>query len=299
MRSPGPIRQVTSSSSFLWPSRSDAPSRSKTDLPSRADANRARSAGLRATGVGDQGVGRVDPELRFGGTGRRPAAKPGQLLAEQVLTPLLGHGGDPLAFGAGQHVGGVPSLVLHDLARVDLPGAGADGVQEPPVVGHGDEGAAAGGQMAGQPVDRLDVEMVGRLVEDQQVDLRDQQRGERGPATFTTRQRSHRPIEHIRTQQRRDDLAKHPVAGPVVFGTITEHDGVHCRRRIEGVALVEQPDPQAACVRDPAGVRLLDAREHPDQGALSDPIAADDADPVAIGDTQRDVVEDRSGAVGQ
>ena len=48
--------------------------------------------------------------------------------------------------------------------------------------------------------------------------------------------------------------------------------------------------------RDPAGVDLLDAREHPQQGGLAAAVAADDTDAVATADAERDGVEHLGGA---
>ena len=73
---------------------------------------RHRVAGRRH--VGDERVGGVDAELRLGGAGRRAAAQPGDLLAEQVLPAGLGRGGDPLPLGAGQGPGGEAALVRPD-----------------------------------------------------------------------------------------------------------------------------------------------------------------------------------------
>ena len=69
----------------------------------------------------DQRVRGLDPELRLRGAGRRAAAQPGQLLADQVLPADLGGRGLPLALGLGQHVRRVAALVGVDDPVVDLP----------------------------------------------------------------------------------------------------------------------------------------------------------------------------------
>ena len=69
----------------------------------------------------DQHVGRIDPELGLGGSGRGAAAQPGQLLAQQVLAPTGQLGGLPGPLGPRQHVRRVATVVgVHD-AVVHLP----------------------------------------------------------------------------------------------------------------------------------------------------------------------------------
>ena len=117
----------------------------------------------------DQRVGGVDPELRLRRPGRRPAPQPGQLLADQVLPADLRGRRLPLPLGLGEHERGVPALVGVDDAVVHLPRPLAHRVQEPPVVGDHDQRGRAVGEVVGQPGDRLDVEVVGGLVEHDQV----------------------------------------------------------------------------------------------------------------------------------
>jgi hypothetical protein len=140
--------------------------------------------GHRVTGlgnIGDQGVGRVDAELRLAGPRRWAPTQPGDLLAEQVLPARLHGGRDPQPLGARQGPRGVPALVDADRLVGDLPGTGGDRVEEPAVVGDHSQRPTAGEQVPGQPVDTRDVQVVGGLVEDQQVGGADQQRGQRHP----------------------------------------------------------------------------------------------------------------------
>ena len=90
-RRPGARCQVIRSSSSRSPRDTDASTRSTTSLPSRVVANAHQlDVVARRRLVGDEGVGRVDAELRLGGAGRRAAAQPGELLAEQVVAALGG-----------------------------------------------------------------------------------------------------------------------------------------------------------------------------------------------------------------
>ena len=146
----------------------------------------------------DQRRGGLDAELGLAGPRRRAAAQPGQLLAQQVAPSLLGDGLHPVALRLGQHVRRVATVVGVDLPLGHLPGGRGHGVEEPPVVGDGDEGGAAagapGGQVVGQPGHPLDVEVVGRLVQQQQVGVGHEQLGQREPSPLTA---GHRPDQRL------------------------------------------------------------------------------------------------------
>ena len=149
MRSPGASRQVTWSSSTRSPS-CDAGVDEVDDVlaePGRREAHQLDVVAGRRL-VGDEGVRGVDPELGLAGARRRAAAQPGELLAQQVVAALGGDPRHPLALGLGEHEGRVAALVGVHRPRVDLPGLGGDGVEEPPVVGDGDDGVVRAGRAA-------------------------------------------------------------------------------------------------------------------------------------------------------
>ena len=151
IRSPGPTSQSTSVEQGSGRRRAASTSASSyTCLPSRAVASRCSDTVSRAGGT--SAISALAASMRnFGlrGAGRRAAAQPGDLLAEQVLPAGLGGGRDPLPLGPGQGPGGEAALVgAHGLVG-DLPGAGADRVEEPPVVGDHDQRARAGRAGAG------------------------------------------------------------------------------------------------------------------------------------------------------
>ncbi len=80
----------------------------------------------------------------------------------------------------------VVALVGVRLASVELEDPGGDVVEEVPVVGDGQDGAGVGREVALEPLHGLGVEVVGGLVEEQQVGLLEQQLAQRDPATLTT-----------------------------------------------------------------------------------------------------------------
>ena len=83
-------------------------------------------------------------------------------------------------------VGGVVALVGVGPAAVELEDPLGHVVQEVPVVGDGDDGAGVLLQVLLQPRDALGVEVVGRLVEQQQVGRLEQQLAQRDAAALTT-----------------------------------------------------------------------------------------------------------------
>jgi hypothetical protein len=74
----------------------------------------------------------------------------------------------------GHHHLVVAARVDDDRLVVDVGDVGADRVQEVPVVGDGDEHALVAAQEALEPADRVEVEVVGGLVEQQRVGLAEQ-----------------------------------------------------------------------------------------------------------------------------
>ena len=134
--------------------------------------------------VVDECVRRVDAELRLRGSGRSAASQPGQLLAHQILPTYLRRSRLPLAFGLGQHKGGVPAFIHVNVAVMNLPGPLANLIEEPAIVGHHHHRRRPRSQMLSQPGNRLHVEVVGGLVEHDQIVFTQQQFGQRTTATF-------------------------------------------------------------------------------------------------------------------
>ena len=100
----------------------------------------------------------------------------------------------PVPLDSLQHVGGVAALERLDDSVVHLPRRGRHLVEEPAVVGHQQQPAGVAGpalpQVGGQPGDALDVEVVGRLVERDDVPVADQQRRQLDPPPLATAERA-------------------------------------------------------------------------------------------------------------
>ena len=88
-------------------------------------------------------------------------------------------------------------------------------------MGHGDDGARVVLQRPLEPGDRLGVEVVGRLVEEQQVRLGEEQPAQRDPAPLTARERPDVGVARREPQGVHGDLegaVELPGAGGVDLG---------------------------------------------------------------------------------
>ena len=134
-----------------------------------------------ALGLGGHLLVPREPGLGLGLPGLGPGAHPGQFLPQSlgqldVLAALHRH---PL--GLLLQVGGVVALVRDQPAAVDLGDPLRHVVQEVPVVGDGQHGAGVVGQELLEPEHRFGVQVVGRLVEQQQVGRGEQQLAQGDP----------------------------------------------------------------------------------------------------------------------
>ncbi len=141
-------------------------------------------------------------------------------------------------------------------------------------------------QVRGEPRDALDVEVVRGLVEEQHVVVGDEEGRERDAATLPAGQRVRRGVEVEVAQQPRVDGADARVRRPGVGRGVAVHEVADRRAGADVVALVEQAHPQAAHAGDTAAVGLLRAREEAQERRLAGPVGADDADAVAVVETE-------------
>jgi hypothetical protein len=165
-------------------------------------------------------------------------------------------------------------------------------------VGDDEDGFAAGQQVAGQPVDALDVEMVGRLVEHQQVVVGHQHPGQGHPAALPARECSDCGVqtrgeagEIQAAEQPGEHLAGSCVPAPVVRLAVTKDDLAHGAGRVQVVVLGQPTQPQHAGMGDPAGIDRLAQGHHVEQGGFPVAVAPDDADALADADAEGDLVE--------
>ena len=212
-RSPGPEAPGRAAQQHLLAERHARPrSRSSTLSPSRGggEAQQLDRVARRRL-VGDQRVGGLDAELRLGRARRRAAAQPGELLAQQLLAarPRSRRPGAGARRARARtrrsrpRTGGRRASATSHVAR-------DDGVEEPPVVGDDHERPAPRGEVAREPVDALDVEVVRGLVEEEQLGMAEQELRERDAPPLAARQRRDRRVEALREAAERD-AAEQPV----------------------------------------------------------------------------------------
>ncbi len=141
--------------------------------------------------LGKRGLGPLDPSLLLGRPRLGRLAQPLELALEESLAVAL----HPLCVGCPQGLGlevhAPTSVVAVDLALFDLERAGDDAVEQVPVVGHHQQCPAVPlDQPLLEPLDRRDVEVVGGLIENRKLRLRDEDSCQRDPALF--------PAAHVR-----------------------------------------------------------------------------------------------------
>ena len=251
IRSPGPIRHVACWRSTFSPRARSTSSMSTTSLPSRWLAKRWSS--IRSRGGGTSSMRALAASMRNFGFDVRaggPRRSHASSLRARFSRRVSDAGGLAGALGLGQDVRRVAALVGVHRAVVDLPRGLADLVEEPAVVGHHDERAGQADEVGGEPGDRLDVEVVGRLVEDDQVVAREQQRRQRAATALAAGQPDDRAVEGDAGEQLLDDLAGGRVGGPLVVLATAEHRLADAVGVDQLVALVEVADlDRRGCAR--------------------------------------------------
>ncbi len=166
-------------------------------------------------------------------------------------------------------------------------------------MGDDGHGAAAAHQVLRQPVDGLHIQMVGRLVEQQELGLRDQRLGQRHPSTLATRHRADHRLGTLRerrelhaTKEAGEHVAHGGISEPRMVGTARGEHLVHRRRLRQGVALRDEPQVQARLMRHAAGIGLIGARQELQERRLAVAVATHDPHAVARGQPKRDAAED-------
>ena len=192
-------------------------------------------------------------------------------------------------------------------------------------MGRDEERPAAPAEVLLEPFERVEVEVVGRLVEEQQVRVGDDQPGQRRPRLLAAGQRRRRlgPLvagEAEPGQRALDALVERVAAEDLVLvqelgvgGLGDPAVALHARparsairsrwaapvrtavpqvgrgheRLVEVGLLGEQPEGQAALAMDLAAVRLVASGGEPEQRRLAGAVRPDQADPVAERDRRR------------
>ena len=239
------------------------------------------SGGL-GSGV-DQGGRSLDPGLALSSAGLRPGAEPGEFPAGQILAGVLCCRSSFLAGGSSFEIPVVATLVDMAQASVELEHTGGDPIEHVAIVGDDHEPAREVLEFVLQPLDRIDVEMVGRLVEHEQVGIGDQCPGQRDPLLLPTRELVHRPVDHLRQAE----AMQRRLAPPATSDRVAHTAGWKGRDLIDG----GHGDTTASTNR--ADLRLAGAGDDRQQGRLAGAVDADHAQPVAARYRDGDIGEQR------
>src|SRR5215217_7205378 len=148
-----------------------------------------------------------------------------------------------------------------------------------------------------QRVDRLYVEVVRRLIQDQQVMIGQQQLHERDSATLATAQRADLGIKIDIGQQMTDNRSPTSIGSPYMVWRTT--NDVLAYGRISGdlVSLRQEADREVAGACYPATVRDQHPGQNPQQGGLAASIAAHNPNHLAPIQAETDAGEERTSAV--
>ncbi len=241
----------------------------------------AAALALRCRGLGDR-LGGGDARLGLGGARRGAASQPLQLALGQVAPDGFGLGRPALPQRLAREVTGVTTLVTMGVAAFQLDDRGADGVEHVAVVGDQHQPALVGGKPFLQPGDRVEVEMVGRLVEQQQIGAHRQRPGERRPFQLATGEAGDRRVQ----QGPHAQTVGHSVSLPAAT------DRLGHRSRAQVGALGELGDHQVLAASHGAGLGSVPARDDAHQRRLARAVDTDDAHAVAPVNGEVDVAEE-------
>jgi hypothetical protein len=226
----------------------------------------------------------------------------------------------------------VVSLPRDAEAAVELEDPAGDVVEKVAVVGDGDDRPGVLLEVALEPRHRFRVEVVGRLVEEQQVGLPEEDLAERDAPALATGERPDVGVAGGQPQRVHGDLEvpvelpsvggidgalrvgllrQHLLHGGVVEGLAEAHRQLleareerpgrcdrlldvleHGLRRIEHGLLRQQPDGDAIARQRVAGEIGIEAGHDAEQCALPRAVGADHADLGAVVEGERDALED-------
>jgi hypothetical protein len=159
-------------------------------------------------------------------------------------------------------------------------------------------GAGGRDEQLFEALDPFEVEVVRRLVEDQQVGFEGERPGEGEALPPAAREGAGRTLDRLEPE-----AAEGPRRPGVALGIVERKPGerredrcLDRRAGLERRVLLDEGDARRLADRACPGIGLLDPGDDPEQRRLAGAVRTDEADPVAAADTERDPGEERSGA---
>ena len=221
-------------------------------------------------------------------------------------------------------IGRVVAAVGLDALAAQLPNAGADGVEEVAVMADNEHRTAVGFQIIFEPLHRFQVQMVRRLVQNQQVGALQQQPCQTQPGLLTARKHARQLCPgvggkphavkhlfdlgvHVISVHRVDDSGAvgdffgqfrivrvcgqlllqrvHLLHGVKRRGKDQPHCGIDVQRRVQPGVLLKVAGGHAGAERGISGVGQALAAEDPQKRRLAGAVGTDDADTIPALDT--------------
>ena len=249
----------------------------------------------------DQAASLPDAALRLGGARLRAAPEPLDLAAHRVGQRLLVGGLAAQELVAAGEELAVPAIRLEQAVRVgpvQLEHAGGHVLEEVAVVAHDEDGAGPIGEDAFQPEDAVHVEVVGRLVHQQDVGRGRQLARDRQPLLPAAGQRPDLGAA-VREASPAEGLRDAP--GALVLVHRGQRGGDHVldgAARREDRILRHVADADAAAHGAGAAVGTLGPGENLEERGLAGAVRTHQAHLVAVEEAERQLVEERAGPVG-
>ena len=201
----------------------------------------------------------------------------------------------------------VVAVVIAEGAGAELEHAGAEGVEEGAVVRDDDEAAGVADEVVLEPEEGLEIEMVGRLVEQEEGGLGDEEPGEVG-AHDPAAGEGFRELEGVAFLEAEagEDFFRAGLEGVIdVVVVLVGLEFLAAGGDVEngfvaggGALLREVTEVGAALPLDGAGVGLFLAEDEAEQRGFAGAVGADKAEAVGAGNEQGDIREEFAGAIG-
>ena len=240
----------------------------------------------------------ADMGLLLGRPGPRPPHHPGQILFIKLGHPAFCRQGIIQSLLLHLQILGVTAVIAESAAPVQFNGLIGDRVQKIAVMGDQQQGFLPVLQIFLQPGHHTQVQMVGRLIQDQQVTGRKQSGRQSRPLLLAARQMAGTAggIIDSQTQQHIPHPSFRipvflPVPGPVRY--IIQQALPLIKDRFLGQAGDPKPRPRD----DLPLIRLLSSGDDGKKGGFTGPVDPDDPDPVPVLNPDRNIRQDGPGDI--
>ena len=241
---------------------------------------------------------RAHAALVAGAAGAHPLAQPGLLLVELTAQALPCHRLVVQKLLLALQEGVVVAIPARQAAAVEIDDAAGQPAQEGAVVGDEEERLDAALQEVLQPLDGVEVEVVGGLVQQQEVRTADQRARQHGTAAQSARE-LFQARGGVETEPRHDGVRRRrpfPRLGARMRHHPRLDDLAHAPMQVSRQLLRQVGHPQARLAQGHAAIRLDQARQQAQQRGLARAVASREAGTLPPLDVQIHVIQNRVAA---